>query len=299
MFHYAIHGRTLASDVELPYLRPRTSAAPELSLRLVPRASLSGDATFWYSSEGITVDRLPAGDVVLRFADTTTFFVSRDGRAIELHSAPLHYTHGDLAAYALGTVLAVALHLQGATLLHASAVVLRDKAVLFAGDSGSGKSTTAAMLHTHGHRVLSDDVVEIDAELRAFPALPAIRLWPDAVGALYGQEAIFPDRAPSWDKKMIGVDSEETPREIAAILFLARGDRPMHLERLAPKEGWRRLIAHAYTARLPGAEMARRILDRTTSLAERVPMFSFAPPPMSDAQTLGAFLERALEERLR
>ena len=268
-----------------------------MTSRVAPRPG-----TLWHQAPSTAIDRTAEGDLVMRFEDGTHFLIGHSGRELSLIAAPAAYTRDDLAAYALGPVLTVALHLQGAVLLHASAAVIAGKAVLFAGGSGSGKSTTAAMLHRLGYAILSDDMTEI-AGTRALPAVPTLRLWPEALEALYGSAAAFPDRAPSWDKKIVSIDATATgAHEIAAILFLERGGGQAilpvpQLSRLEPRAGWQRLIADAPTARLPGAET--KIFEATSLLADRVPMFAFNPPPLEAPEILGAFLERELAEWLR
>lgn len=303
MFRYRLQQRVLTSDCALPFLTPLSGdEEPHIEIRLRSRgiAPAPRGTSPWFSSEvaateghpSIVIDRDEQNDAIVRFADGTTFHVRAAGQAIAVLTAPEHYTDSDLAAYALGPVLGIALHLEGAVLLHASAVVLGGKAIVFAGDSGSGKSTTAAILHRQGYPVISDDITEI-ASGGAIASLPALRLWPDVVRALYGDDAAFPDRAPSWDKKLITVDAMEgEPRPIAAILFLdpRRGPAP-RLEPLSAKEGWLQLMANVYTARLPGREMAIKIFTTTTSLAAQTPMYVFTPPALESSDGLGAFLE--------
>lgn len=298
----------LASSRELPFLPAIDHQAPDLTLDLertpVPHRNA---VTRWYerASDGedggsLVIDRSAAGDLFLRFTDGTEFQISAGGRNIGLIAAPEQYTTGDLAAYALGPVLAVALHLQGAALLHASAVVLRNRAVLFAGDSGSGKSTIAALLQREGYTVLSDDVTEVSETLTVAAAMPAIRLWPDAVRALFGDDAAFPDRAPSWDKKVVTVPSPGEERyAVAAVLLLDRHGDVGALTRVTPAVAWRELIAHAYTGRLPDPPMIARIFDLTTHIATQVPVYRFHPPSMAAAHDSGALLESALAEHLR
>lgn len=310
MFRYRLQQRVLSSDCVIPFLTPHLGdEEPQIAFRLLSRGNAPAPReTPWFRSEiataeghpSLVIDRDDEGDAIVRFADGTAFHVQSAGRSIAVLTAPDHYTDGDLAAYALGPVLGIALHLQGAVLLHASAVVMRAKAVVFAGDSGSGKSTTAAILHRQGYPVISDDITELDSG-GAIASLPALRLWPDVVRALYGDETAFPDRAPSWDKKLIAFDAAETEsRPIAAILFLdaTRGPAP-RLEPLTQKEGWLRLMANVYAARLPGREMAIKVFKVTTSLAARIPMFAFSPPAIPSSDGLGAFLESALREELR
>lgn len=253
---------------------------------------MPGLTTSWYRGPSLIIDRTAEGNLLVRFEDATSFLVSADGGSISLVDAPATYTRDDLAAYALGPVIAIALHLQGAVLLHASSVVMSERAIVFAGPSGSGKSTTAAILHRHGYAVLSDDVTEL-AGTRALASLPAMRLWPDVVHALFGANAVFPDRAPSWEKKLVVVE-QAPPAEIAAVLFLDERTGTPRLERLSPRDAWRRLMANVYTAMLPGDAMAQRIFEMTSALADDVPMYSFVSPPLENAATLGEFLEREL-----
>jgi hypothetical protein len=299
LFHYTLHRRLVASDSELPLLSPAAAGTPRLTLRLCTRTREQRAGDEWHrTDEGVVIEKSDDDDLIVRFPDTTSFAIAHDGSAIELLSAPAHYTRDDLAAYALGPLLGVALHLQGAVLLHAASIVMHDKAVLFAGASRSGKSTTAAIFHHLGYEVLSDDLTELDGAF-ALPSIAAMRLWPDVLDALYGSAAAFPDRAPSWDKKLVRVDVVERPREIAAILFLEAASDTPRLTRLAPKEGWLQLIANAYTARLPDPEMSRTIFEATSALADRVPTFTFAPPHLSTPNALPELLERELAEWLR
>ena len=63
-----------------------------------------------------------------------------------------------------GLVHALVRHLVGRTTLHGSAVVIAGRAIVFLGESGTGKSTCAADLCGRlGAELLADDTVEIDA----------------------------------------------------------------------------------------------------------------------------------------
>lgn len=61
---------------------------------------------------------------------------------------------------------------------HASAVSNKQKAVLFLGDSGNGKSTSLALLQKHGFQCMADDFVPIAAtnkEVYHFPAAISVK----------------------------------------------------------------------------------------------------------------------------
>jgi hypothetical protein len=297
VFCYSLHGRVLASDSELSFLAPVADRDADITLVLEQRGAIPA-GTPWFRGEAMVIEKSAGDDLVVRFDDGTVFRVGSDGRSIALLDAPPAYTREDVIPYALGPVLGAALHLQGAVLLHAAAVVIDEKAVLFAGDSGSGKSTTATMLHRAGYRVLSDDLTEIGGAnpYYALPSVAAIRLWPDVIEAMYGSAEAFPNRAPSWDKKVVTIEPSAEAREIAAILLLDaadRGDTPT-LKRLAPREGWKGLIANAYTAWLPGSAMEKKIFDQTSALAGAVPIYAFTAPPLATGGTLGELLKREL-----
>jgi len=88
----------------------------------------------------------------------------------------------------LGSAMAALLHQRGLLPIHASAVETPFGAVLIAGDSGAGKSTTAAGFLQRGCRLLADDVsaITLDAQGKAMvaPAYPQQKLWQDALDHL-------------------------------------------------------------------------------------------------------------------
>lgn len=303
---YRVHQRPLESDCVLPYLPPQQDDSPaKMTLTLLQRRPAPSNREPWH--RGIHADSTSiemAGDTfVMRFVDGTEFVVDAGGTTIQLASAPTHYTIGDLAAYALGPVLALALHLQGAVLLHASAVVIHDKAVLFAGAAGRGKSTTAAILARQGRQILADDLTEVTSSTPhcVIPSTGVLRLWDETLTSLYGAGAAFPDRAPSWDKKILQFDETSARPEIGAILFLSGNERSLEpsFDPISPKLAWTRLIADSFTAMLPDRRMTKKIFEVTSSLANTIPSYDFTAPVMSAASTLDTCIESLLSADTR
>jgi serine kinase of HPr protein (carbohydrate metabolism regulator) len=66
-------------------------------------------------------------------------------------------------------VFGILFHQRQQIVLHASAVRVAGKAVLFYGSSGTGKSTLAAALAQRGYPLIADDVCTVTAETRARP----------------------------------------------------------------------------------------------------------------------------------
>lgn len=93
-----------------------------------------------------------------------------------------------LNLYILSEALGLILYQRGLFLLHASAVKIGEQVVVFSGNPGAGKSTTAAAFAKLGYTVLADDMVaiELDNTGRAmvYPAFPQIKIWPPTVKGL-------------------------------------------------------------------------------------------------------------------
>jgi len=98
---------------------------------------------------------------------------------------PTHTLHHLL----LDQVLPLVLNYKGKEVLHGAAVITPYGACAFVGPTGAGKSTLAASFLTAGYSVLTDDCVVLDlrdGDIVAIPAYPGIRLWDDAIAALFG-----------------------------------------------------------------------------------------------------------------
>ncbi|MCG5062164.1 MAG: hypothetical protein KA714_30420 [Limnoraphis sp. WC205] len=105
-------------------------------------------------------------------------FLVREGCKVVVIPA-LNGDESKLQLALVGTVMAILLQQRGALVLHASAVEINSKAVLFLGNSGEGKSSMAAALQAQGYTVIADDVAAVNwEEGRAVlaPGFPQIKL---------------------------------------------------------------------------------------------------------------------------
>jgi len=163
-----LHGLRLNGDVVVPMAPVVAGESVDFDVRLgapawlerqapdgEPVASLAGPGAGYAAAvrdEALTV----------RFFDTAEFEVDLAGRTIAARPAP---GRGEAMVPVLlaGNVLALVLGLRGACVLHASAVELGGSAVAFAGGSGAGKSTAAALLCAAGGTLVSDDAARVEA----------------------------------------------------------------------------------------------------------------------------------------
>ena len=187
-----------------------------------------------------------------------------------------------------GSVHAAVACINGLYPLHASAVVLRGRAVAFTGPSGAGKSTLVAALNQQGLALFADDTLVLDISQCPPMGLPGhkrLKLWPDAV-ALAGavpQEQVSPDYPKNYARTE-GSDPQGI-LPLGAIIAMAQGDA-LDFEEL---HGGARLTAldeAHYTEqlfRLARGEDDAAAFVRRAALAQAVPHYRFTRPFARDA----------------
>ena len=200
-FHLA-YGLRLQADVPLPGLPIYTEALGQdvrihIGEKSVFSAAIStspGDLLHERPDRSspdypnLRVFRLEGGKLIgFFYQDGARFAVSREGNEIWA-DWPDGYSLEDGCTYLIGPVLAYALRLRGVTCLHASAIAVDDRAIALMGESGAGKSTTAAAFAQLGFAVLSDDVAvlgESGGHFQVQPGYPRINMWPDSVRSFF------------------------------------------------------------------------------------------------------------------
>jgi preprotein translocase subunit Sss1 len=135
-----------------------------------------------------------------------------------------------LSSCILGTAFSVLLQQRGFLVLHASAVVIRGKAIAFIGFSGAGKSTTASAFMQSGYSVITDDVLAIQSKSghpEVVPSYPIIKLLPDAIKALGHSADELPLLHASSHKRIQTFDYEQLQNAypLERIYLLSKGDR--------------------------------------------------------------------------
>ncbi len=191
------------------------------------------------------------------------------------------------------TPAAVAIALQGDLALHAASVEVNGKGLLITGDSGAGKTTTAAGFHLAGHRILSDDLsrCRLTDEPVVFPGPAVLRLRPDA------GRRLFPEGLRNLDgaKPRLVIPGkrrgEGSPVPLRGIVFLRRTEGETTVRRVPPEEALRRLWPANF--HLPGEVEQARCFRLTGRLVGRVPAWELSRP--MDWDSLPATVERIAE----
>lgn len=291
MKDYNVYGGRIRSAVEFENLAaPDHEGRPDWRLEMavspLPRPvgrELGSDRV----QDGVEVrlHRSAAG-VLLAYDDTGEFHLSSDGRRIIWSPGPTAEPDA-VRMDVLGRVLPLALHLQGFLVLHASAVVHGAGAVGFVGPKRSGKSTLALALHREGFRVLTDDVLVLDArddEVRARPGVPDLRLRHDAASAagVTSSDGMVLD---GGRRTLLRVDRDPVTRSVPlASLFLLDPPSPdspatsTSTRSVSGRRAAAALVGQSKLGPLLAGWDAGSLLERASAVARSVPVRSLTLP---------------------
>ena len=296
VYNYRAYGLLLSSNQPIAALTLAGSSinSPDVQIKLgsLPsRHSSNGGRTLRYASSypGKTGEpELQIWDVDngeflhVLYSEGVEFWLNRD-----LTTLWAHWSTGssleDAQSYLVGPILGLLLRLRGIVCLHASAITINDRAAVFVGSEGVGKSTTAAAFVRRGYPVLSDDIValvECGHEFQMLPGYPRVNLWPDSVKLLYGSPDALPQIRPDWDKRCIklgeveGTKFEERPLPLGAIYVLGTGTGGSEgrVEIISQKTALMMLIENTYATNFLDAKQRAKEFEVLSRVVATVPV---------------------------
>ena len=291
---YCLYGLRVRSDLPLPAVPVPDDGSADLVVRhcgAIARPTCPPPAAMidW---------RQTSDGWLLRYSNRTgellEFSFSPDASEIEIRSTISEATQ-DIAALLVGAVVASALHLRGHPALHASAVIVDQRAIVLAGMAGAGKSTLTAALVAKGVPLLAEDlaVLKFGKDVTAVQSgYPRLRLWPDAVSVV-GKAASDLPRVFSFltseDKRWVNVADLAggfcaTPAPLGGIYLLAPR-RParetLTIEPLPAHRAALALLVHLYGERWLRTPKAKA-LAWCARIAGQTPVSVVHAPPGLD-----------------
>ena len=232
-YQYRAHGFTIDSELELPGLVP-FDGTPDVLIRFGPvPAELEGPVRHgpgYQAAEGRYLLHVPG---IARYLVT-------DGRDVRIAPTPGTAESG-VRLFLLSSVMAAVTHQRGLLAMHASTVNVDGAAVLFAGKSGTGKSTLIAAFHDRGYPVVTDDISVVafdgDEHPMVHPGYRMLRLAMDSlkhVGASLGARRKMDLGEHKYGLTVPGV-APLAPLHLRRMFLLA--DRPSDTISLRPLAG--------------------------------------------------------------
>ena len=202
-----------------------TAVTATLQLQLVKQLPALPDETPYFidtRTHILEAYQRPDGGILLHFFDGGLIEISADTRHITGQITANLFRTGAIDDVTLVS-LAPFLRSQGIYLLHAAGVVYHDKAVLFVGQSHSGKTTTCLNLVLNGWQLLANDVVLIQQQADGIVALPLpdmISLRPKTADLLPQLLPLLPTPLPTtFHAGSIVNNNWAKPAPIVAICF--------------------------------------------------------------------------------
>ncbi|MEK5318923.1 serine kinase [Paenibacillus sp. FSL L8-0644] len=168
---YTAFGLRIASELNLPELM---LAAPGVVEDVVIRQA---DLTAW-SGQLEQANFVMLDERFMFRIPGTAIYAVREGKEIEVSI----FSGADpdtVRLFVLGTCMGVLLMQRRILPIHGSAVVIGGRAYAFVGESGTGKSTLAAVFRQAGYQMVSDDVIAVKAtgsSAIVYPAYPQQKL---------------------------------------------------------------------------------------------------------------------------
>jgi energy-coupling factor transporter ATP-binding protein EcfA2 len=246
--YFRIAGLTVGSDLPLPQMTAMATSASSPDILI--RRGLVPETLPHPSASGPTWEI--AGDQFLLRVPEVARFLLQAGREVLFEP----YDRGrpsDIALFATGTVFGILLHQREQAVLHASAVNVGGKAVLFCGRSGAGKSTMAAALGAAGYALLNDDISVIGRDGEGTPVTHSdgrqLKLWQEAADALGLTDRLGDSVRDGLSKHYVTPQSsigETLPIGAVYLLREARPSLPGGIARLNVADAAQAVMANAY-----------------------------------------------------
>jgi hypothetical protein len=233
----------------------------------------------------------PAG-YLLWTRDFGRVLISADGTELLCEPDP---TNEGWASIIAAQALPLAATVRGMEVLHASGVVLGDKAVLIAGPPGAGKSSLAAALMRHGGQLLSDDAVALrlsDGALLAYPGSSLLQLRAAEDERLAQNDRAALGRADHFvdgKQRYLSTGTRE-PVELGALLLLERSDQEPAIEGLTAVDPFE-LLASTFNLSVRTPARLERQLDVMSAIASTGLVYRLRVQTGIDATALASIIQ--------
>lgn len=278
---YTAYGLTFESDIALPEL---TEAAPgSRDVRIVLRDVKE-------SIDNPTVTRpiwTATDDEWLQTVLKVGRFHVTGGSLIAIEQWG---SDRDIRAYLFGSTIGALLHQRRLLTLHASSFLVDGKAVLVAGNSGVGKSTTLAAVIERGFTMVTDDktVVLLEEDrVVTIPGHPTVRLWEDAIESAGGSTdglARLLDNGKKYLWRAPEIHDATLP--VGALFVMRKGNvEAVTVERVEGHPAFKAILAATYRrSMVTGMGVGGAHFAIAACMADVVPVFLIVRP--TEGQTV-------------
>ena len=286
---YTFAGQAIHSSLELTRLAVCGSPPDDslIQVELLPVAEALPQLQDWHhqwrdGAGHVALSMSRSGtDFRLRFPAVCDVLIDHERRLIRL--TPHTETTTELLQHLLvDQVLPRVLAQSGSLLVHAGAVRIGDRCVLFIGKSGWGKSTLTALLVRAGHAALSDDCVmlrTVGSRLFSTPSYPSLRLLPDSLANVFpavaesAQVRTLPGKLPL---PIAALEDSEDGQRVDAIYLLNDPTDATDVHAISahpPGASCIALFRHAFQLDVTDHERTRALFSQCCDAVRAAPTF--------------------------
>jgi hypothetical protein len=236
--------------------------------------------------------------------DAVADFEVRGGHLITVWPAA-GAAHKDIEIFLFGPVWATLCYQRGLLPLHASAILTDGRITAFAGRSGAGKSTTAALMHAANYQLFADDILPIcfnkSSVPGAWPYLRRLKLNTDSIVQLALAAGEPVSEKLDKDKYFVHpkhvADDKWSQLERLYLLEIDSANSQHSIDRLVGAEAVSALVEHTY--HFDFIECSRRFNDHLafcTTLASKVAIYRLRRSHLlGDTQEFGSLIRAHLK----
>jgi hypothetical protein len=174
------------------------------------------------------------------------------------------------------------MHQREQVILHGNAIRFGEQCVVFAGNSGNGKSTLATAFYQRGYEILSDDLAVIDADFNVQPSYPQLKIWQDVADKLNIDTSKLTRIRYQVNKYAYPLKKGfcETPLPVSAVYILHTHNKDeIEFESVLGFEKFNPLKNHTYRSKvLNGLNLKKQHLANCSQLADRIRLVHITRP---------------------
>jgi hypothetical protein len=241
---------------------------------------------------------------LIRVADVADFEI-KEGRQICVWPAA-GAAQKDVEIFLLGPAWATLSHQRGVLPIHASAIVTKGGITAFAGHSGVGKSTIAAVMGALGYELVADDILTVSFNRNsvpgAWPYLRRLKLQGDPIIqlALTPTELVSEtlDKGKYFVRPKCVADDKWKRLERIYVLEVDPTASRVSIDRIAGADAARALIDQTYHFQfILGSGRYRDHLEFCARLASKIAVYRLRRSPWCEGgTTLGTIVSAHLED---
>jgi hypothetical protein len=296
---YQVYGLNIQSDFSLSGCSFVLEGQPDITIHQVGFEFFdSANAKNVLEGEWYICDFLEDGRIYLYWPEHFRFLVSNDGCEVFAENlSPENFESFNF--YLLGPVVSYCLLKRGVESFHSSCVSKGDKTYAFLGDSGTGKSTLCAALLNQGWKLVTDDLLRLQADeskIMVYPGPLRVKLFSEQLRLLNKGFKVFSKLNQHVEKYIVDVSGAcvDGPISLSAFVVLERAEVfTIDFQPVNGAECLEALLSNTYNTKWEHSKRLMNQLKIVKDLGDWIPVIKLIyPNDLNRLDEVVSFLEQ-------